>query len=409
MPVARIVTADPAVGVLDLAYLAGSSPYTLKLFKLTFSEGDPPVDDDEEPATTGTSPVGENYQYICYPDGRAGQKDATPVDRGSAAQGIQWCIDNCPAGGNILLAPGTYSIGSQITLKNNNIYGSVEYSTETVWNGTTLAMVSTPNTPVPTSRLLATWNDSSGGSGTGAQYIFRRDSAYTAPITVGYLELDGGMNYASNNSRAVYGGIGIYRSRNTTIDHCYIHNFCKAGVYVADSVTPTGSTYNAIITNSEIANIGMMWTTGSVRWWGNGVALGGGGYTTGGGRALIDNCNIHDCTMHAVDHEPGKNSTIQHCRLVCDSMYTDTGSNSKAPWTVGYLAWSGKSSTGNYLHHCFIQSATGWTVVYNGSTTTGNSATSNHCRYHSGGAGFVASGGASLGNQTFSGNTGEAI
>jgi hypothetical protein len=285
----------------------------------------------------------------------------------------------------------------------------VEYSTETIWNGTTLAMVSTPNTPVPTSRLLATWNDSSGGSGTGAQYIFRRDSAYTASIIVGYLELDGGMNYASNNSRAVYGGIGLYRSRETRVEHCYIHDFCKAGIYIADSVTPTGSTYNARIFDCEIANIGMMWTSGSVRWWGNGVAAGGGGYSTGGSRHYIDNCYIHDCTMHAIDYEPGKNSTVQNSCLICDTSYTDTGSNTKAPWTVGYLAWSGKSSTGNTLYHSFMQSATGWTVVYNGATTTGNLATYNDCHYHSGGAGFVASGDASLDDQTFSNNTGTAI
>ena len=124
---------------------------------------------------------------------------------------------------------------------------------------------------------------------------------------------------------------------------------------------------------------------------------------------MVNNCNVHDCTMHAIDFEPGKNCTVQHSRLICDTTYTDTGSNEKAPWTVGHLAWGSMSSTGNYLYHNLIQSATGWTVVYNGATTTGNSATSNHCRYHSGGAGFVASGGASLGNQTFSGNTGEAI
>jgi hypothetical protein len=270
-------------------------------------------------------------------------------------------------------------------------------------------MVSTPNTPVPTSRLLATWNDSSGGSGTGAQYIFRRDSGYTTAITVGYLELDGGMNYDAANSRAVYGGIGIYRSRETRVDHCYIHNFCKAGIYIADSVTPTGSTYNARIFDCEIENIGMRWTTGATRWWGNGIAWGGGGYSTGGGRAYVDNCYIHNCTMHAADFEPGKNSTIQNTHLDCSTVYTDTGSNEKAPWTVGYLAWSGKSSTGNYLYHCYVKSATGWTCVYNGATTTGNSCTYNDFDYHSGGAGVVASGDADLGDQTINNNTESAI
>jgi len=407
MPVARPTSSTTAA--MGLAYIAGSSPYKVKLFKLNFNSGTTAVvEDPVEPETEGSAPI-TDYDYICYSDGRAGVKNGTLTDRGSARQGIQWCIDNCPAGGNILLSPGTYNIDGQITVKNNNIYGSVNYSTQTIWNGTTLQMESTPNVAVPACRLLATWNDGSGGSGTGVGYIFRRDSGYTEPITIGYLELDGGMDYNAANSRAVYGGIGLYRSTNTTVTNCYIHNFCKAGVYIADTTTQTGSTYNGRIQNCEIAYIGMRWTSGATRWWGNGIAWGGGGYSTGASRNYVSNCYIHDCTMHAADFEPGKNSTIINCRMDCSTSYTDTGSNTKAPWTVGYLAWGGRSSTGNLLSHCLIRSETGWTVVYNGSTTTGNTATNNTCQYHSGGAGFVASGDASLGNQTFSGNTETAI
>jgi hypothetical protein len=173
------------------------------------------------------------------------------------------------------------------------------------------------------------------------------------------------------------------------IEHCYIHNFGKAGVYCAATTTPSGTIYHATVRNCVIANIGLLYETGKYGW-GNGVAMANGGMRTTGsygrGKMLVENCIIHRCSMHTVDFEPGQNSIIRNNYLATPArQYYDAG-GAKDPWNVGLQQYpyggvvssgTAVASTGNTITNNLVETGMGWGIVLADATTTGNSVTNN--------------------------------
>lgn len=335
------------------------------------------------------------YEYIVHPDGRAGPYGGVLEDAGTALKALQYAIDSCPAGKNILLAPGAFSLNGTPLLKNSSIIGSVKYKTLYLWDGSSMSFVPKYSYAVPASRLVSTVNNINS-------YILRRND-YTGPITLANIELDGGIGAEDvAQSRALFGGVGLYNSENTIIEGCYIHNVTHTGVYAAHRGNPAKNQGSATVRNCEIANCGLRYNK-SYREYGTGVAGGGGGWDSGASSILVENNYIHHCSMSAVNCEPGRNWLVRDNYLGCPWVYGLSESDkNKGPWAITVRPWHGQAASGNVHEHNYVESGTGWGVVYNGEPK--NNICRNNVIRHLRGA-IVASGGGSLADQTISGNS----